>query len=143
MSSQRVTDEELMEHARQAIKTAYAPYSQFYVGAAVLTKDGSIFAGGNVENASYGLTVCAERVAVFKAVSEGHKRITAIAVTSSAEDKQGTGPCGACRQVLREFGQADMRLILEDADGLISVTLDEVLPRSFGPEHLGHPIAGG
>jgi cytidine deaminase len=142
MTSHTISDQTLMEHARQAMLHAHAPYSRFYVGAAVLTEDGSIYTGANIENASYGLTACAERVAVFKAASEGHRRIVALAVTSSAEEKHGTGPCGACRQVLREFGRDNMRLILEDAGGLITVTLGEVLPRSFGPEHLGHQTGG-
>ena len=98
-----LTNEErdLVRKAVEARDSAYAPYSRFRVGAAVLGEDGRIFTGGNVENASYGLTVCAERVAVFKAVSEGTRNFTAIAV--AAEGEGPVSPCGACRQVLAEF----------------------------------------
>ena len=108
---------------------AYAPYSKFQVGAAVLTADGKIFAGCNVENASYGLTICAERVAVGTAVAAGHKEIVAVAVVSSG----GHSPCGACRQVLSEFGPA-MEVILIDADDPTktrTTTLAALLPEQF------------
>jgi cytidine deaminase len=108
---------------------AHAPYSKFQVGAAVLTADGEIFAGCNVENASYGLTICAERVAVGTAVAAGHKEIVAVAVASSG----GHSPCGACRQVLSEFGPA-MEVILIDADDLTktrTTTLAALLPEQF------------
>ncbi len=108
---------------------AHAPYSKFQVGAAVLTANGEVFAGCNVENASYGLTICAERVAVGTAVAAGHKKIDAVAVVSSG----GHSPCGACRQVLSEFGPA-MEVILIDADDLTktrTTTLAALLPEQF------------
>jgi cytidine deaminase len=108
---------------------AHAPYSNFQVGAAVLTASGEVFAGCNVENASYGLTICAERVAVGTAVAAGHKEIVAVAVASSG----GHSPCGACRQVLSEFGPA-MEVILIDADDLTktrTTTLAALLPEQF------------
>ena len=108
---------------------AHAPYSKFQVGAAILTASGEIFAGCNVENASYGLTICAERVAVGTAVAAGHKEIVAVAVVSSG----GHSPCGACRQVLSEFGPA-MEVILIDADDPTktrTTTLAALLPEQF------------
>ena len=132
--SNRIDPEELMTLAKEAQQRAYAPYSDYPVGAALLTASGRVFTGCNVENASFGLTVCAERVAVFKAVSEGEHEFEALAVISKSH--RGNGPCGACRQVLREFGQ-DLRIILREGDDQIRVlTLTELLPRSFGPESL-------
>ena len=113
---------------------AYAPYSKFQVGAAVLTASGEIFAGCNVENASYGLTICAERVAVGTAVAAGHKHIVAVAIASSG----GHSPCGACRQVLSEFGPA-MEVILIDADDPTktrTTTLAAILPEQFSSDAL-------
>lgn len=113
---------------------AHAPYSKFQVGAAVLTSDGKIFAGCNVENASYGLTICAERVAIGSAVAAGHKKIVAVAVVSSG----GHSPCGACRQVLSEFGPA-MEVILIDADDPTrtrTTTLAALLPEQFSSDAL-------
>jgi len=124
--------EHLLEDARQAAKRAYAPYSQFPVGAAVLTADGSIVTGCNVENASYPMTICAERVAVATAVAAGHRHIRAVAVT--APKVESVTPCGGCRQVLNEFRSADGSLwvILEGMSGPEIVSIDELLPRSFG-----------
>lgn len=113
---------------------AYAPYSKFQVGAAVLTASGEIFAGCNVENASYGLTICAERVAIGSAIVAGHKEIVAVAVVSSG----GHSPCGACRQVLSEFGPA-MEVILIDADDPTrtrTTTLAALLPEQFSSDAL-------
>ena len=126
----------LLERARQAAEHAYVPYSGFPVGAAVLTDDGSIFAGCNIENASYGLTVCGERSAVFTAVSAGHRTIVAVAV--SAPKLARTTPCGACRQVLGEFRPegGDMTVILDDRGGGEAVPLGDLLPRAFGPRAL-------
>ncbi len=119
-----------LRQAALAVRSqAYAPYSKFQVGAAVLTADGEVFAGCNVENASYGLTICAERVAVGTAVAAGHKKIVAVAVVSSG----GHSPCGACRQVLSEFGPA-MEVILIDADDptkMRTTTLATLLPEQF------------
>jgi cytidine deaminase len=128
---------ELLTRARAAAEKAYAPYSQFPVGAAVLTADGAIYAGCNVENASYGLTTCAERTAVGAAVSDGQREIVAVAV--AAPRQPGTTPCGACRQVLNEFRPADgeMAIILDDTESGLVVSLDDLLPQSFGPQNFG------
>lgn len=125
----RVTDDDLMNNARQALLHAYVPYSKFRVGAAVLTADGSVFTGCNVENASYGLTNCAERTAIFKAVSEGHTHFQAIAIAS---EKAPPWPCGACRQVMSEFAQ-DMRVLITWEDGDDVASLKTLLPHSFSP----------
>lgn len=132
---QLVTDDDLVQTARDAMDNAYAPYSKFRVGAALVTRGGHIFTGVNVENASYGLTVCAERVAVFKSVSEGRQDITRVAIVSSSGEH--TYPCGACRQTLNEFGK-DMKIVLGDKEGnTISIPLSDLLPHSFGRESLG------
>jgi len=121
----------LLKEALQAKKAAHAPYSRFKVGAALLCNDGSVFTGCNVENASYGLTVCAERVAVFKAVSEGRKKFAALAVV--ADTPEPVQPCGACLQVLAEFSQKmDLVLVLGGRKGkLKSCRLDQLLPGAF------------
>jgi cytidine deaminase len=127
--------ERLLAVALAAREGAYAPYSRFPVGAAVLA-GGEEFAGCNVENASYGLTVCAERVAVFAAVAAGHRRIEAVAV---AGDPAGaTAPCGACRQVLHEFGP-DMTVILSRDGQPVMLPLASLLPLAFGPNDTGQP----
>src|SRR3954466_8095037 len=107
MTDDRIT--RLIEAARQARQFAHAPFSKFKVGAALETEDGQVIAGCNVENATYGLTVCAERVALFKAISDGHRRFRRVAVV--ADPKSPTPPCGACRQLLWEFG-GDLEVIL-------------------------------
>ncbi|MFN8590794.1 MAG: cytidine deaminase [Thermomicrobiales bacterium] len=126
----------LLERARLAARNAYVPYSEFPVGAAVLTDDGSIYSGANIENASYGLTVCGERSAVFAAASAGQRTIVAVAV--SAPKLALTSPCGACRQVLSEFRpkSGDMDVILDDRQDGEVVTLGDLLPRAFGPRTL-------
>ena len=134
-------DAHLVTLARQVRDRAYAPYSRFSVGAAVraqqagpLHRSGATFAGCNVENASFGLTICAERNAVFQAVAAGVRRIDAVAVVTDAPTP--TMPCGACRQVLREFGP-DMVVIGATVDGKIArYRLSDLLPGSFGPEDL-------
>jgi cytidine deaminase len=120
----------LLKIANEARKHAYAPYSKdFKVGAAVLTEDGSIFPGCNVENSSFGATMCAERVAVFKAVCEGHRKIRAIAVI--ADDSQPIAPCGMCLQVISEFGQ-DADIIMANTKGDVELTnMKVLLPRNF------------
>lgn len=124
--------EALIEQAKQVRERAYAPYSHFAVGAALLTRSGRVFTGANVENASYGLTVCAERVAVFNAVTAGEREFAAIAIASS----NGASPCGACRQVLAEFG-LDMLVISVDMNDCVRQwRLEELLPASFGPQDL-------
>jgi homotetrameric cytidine deaminase len=116
--------------ARDARANAYVPYSKFTVGAALETRDGRRFAGANIENASYGLTICAERTAVFAAVLAGANEIAAIAVTGP--DGVTTPPCGACRQVLAEFGAPGVPLSFARADGgWTDTTLGELLPLSF------------
>jgi cytidine deaminase len=129
----KATIRQLLEVARAAAMRAYAPYSSFPVGAAVMTGDGTIVSGANVENASYGLTVCGERAAVFRAVAEGYREIRAVAV--SAPKAPGTTPCGACRQVLDEFRSvgSDIIVILDNGEGESAdiVTLTELLPSSF------------
>ena len=126
----------LMESARAARGFAYVPYSRFPVGAALLAEDGTVFTGCNVENASYGLTNCAERTAIFKAVSEGRTAFRAIAVVGPQDDL-ACAPCGACRQVLYEFGP-DMPLIMPSAgaEGYQLTTVGELLPGAFGPAAL-------
>jgi cytidine deaminase len=124
-----MTPKALMAEAVKARKRAYAPYSRFAVGAALLAKDGSVHLGCNVENASYGLTICAERNAVWKAVSEGVTEFTAIAVT--ARDGLGAPPCGSCRQVLHEFAP-NAWVYWRDARGrILKRKLTELLPSAF------------
>lgn len=124
----------LIKEAFKAKGYAYVPYSNFHVGAAVLMEDGSIYSGCNIENASYGPTNCAERTAIFKAVSEGKKNIKAIAIVG---DSGLTYPCGVCRQVIREFGGIDAKIIIaKSEDDYLEYTLDELLPHSFGPDDL-------
>jgi cytidine deaminase len=132
----RVTAEQLLVAARDAATRAYAPYSQFPVGAALLTDDGTVITGCNVENASFGLTVCAERTAVFCAAAAGHRTVVAVAVT--APRLAAVTPCGACRQVLNEFKPRDRELIviLDGLAGPEQVPLEELLPRAFGPVDL-------
>ncbi len=120
--------------ARNASRHAYCPYSKFRVGAAVLTSDGDVFAGCNVENASYGLTICAERNAVFQAVTHGRTTLTAVAIYTPTPTP--TAPCGACRQVLREFGPDALVLSICDGPDVLSARLSALLPHSFGPENL-------
>lgn len=121
---------ELVAAARDALSHAHAPYSGYKVGAALLCGDGSVFTGCNVENASYGLTNCAERTALFSAVAAGRTRFTAIAI--AATDGPPPFPCGACRQVLAEFCPADFTVHVATADSHESTTLGELLPRAFG-----------
>lgn len=119
----------LVEQAHNGRDKAYAPYSKFKVGAALLTKDGKIYQGCNVENASYGLSNCAERTAIFKAISEGDHEFEAIAVV--ADSPTPVPPCGACRQVISEFNPK-MRVILSNLKGDISeTTIDQLLPGAF------------
>jgi cytidine deaminase len=131
---------ELVAAARAARKLAYAPYSNFQVGAALLTEDGTVVTGANVENASYGLSICAERVAVFAAVAAGHRRFTAIAVAVNGAEPGS--PCGACRQVLNEFPAGpDLQVVCagDQGDQVEITTLGALLPGAFGPARLGIP----
>jgi len=136
MSLSKSSESELIAAARSAVNHAYAPYSRFSVGAAVLTADGSIHTGCNVENASYGLTICAERNAVFQAVvhSQPPVRITAVAVYTPTPSP--TAPCGACRQVLNEFGPGMLVIAACDGPRILRQTLDKLLPAAFGPADL-------
>ena len=130
----------LIKEALMARKNSYCPYSGYAVGACVQTSDGKTFSGCNVENASYGLTNCAERTAVFKAVSEGATRLNAIAITGgfkASDELDYAYPCGACRQVLRELGTGDLLILVAKSEkDYKEYTLDELYPESFGPDHL-------
>lgn len=126
----------LVKAALEARQWAYAPYSNYKVGAALLTSSGRIYDGVNVENAAYPSSMCAERVAIYKAVSQGEKSFSAIAVATS----NGGWPCGACRQVMAEFG-LDTRVIIVNQSGEIvqEASVSEILPGAFTPEHLDQP----
>lgn len=132
----KLTNEErqsLIDLANGARKHAYVPYSKYPVGAAVRTKSGRLYTGVNVENAAYPQTMCAERVAIFKAVSEGESEFEVIAVVTN----NGGSPCGGCRQVMAEFG-LDTVVLIADGDGHLQkeMTVAELLPEAFTPEHL-------
>ena len=133
-----MTDLELMRLAEGARAHSYTPYSHFAVGAALLTKSGKVYTGCNIENASYTPTVCAERTAVFKAVSEGEKEFAAIAIIGGPAGEAGRfcAPCGVCRQVLREFCEPAFRILLGTTDEVQAYTLSELLPTSFGSSDL-------
>ena len=129
-----MTPEKLIELAKEAMEKAYAPYSRCKVGAALLCADGTVYQGCNIENAAYGPTNCAERTAVFKAVYDGCRDFTAIAVCGGMEGKitERFPPCGVCRQVLREFCRDDFEIYLTDGQGNIQTyTLAQLLPQSF------------
>ena len=119
----------LIDTAFQALENAHAPYSHYRVGAALLCADGTVFQGCNVENASFGLTNCAERTAVFAAIAAGKKDFTALAIAASSEP--APFPCGACRQVLSEFCGPDLPIYIKQADGYTAATLGELLPHAF------------
>lgn len=127
--------EQLITEAKLAREKAYTPYSKFPVGSAVLTKNGKVYHGCNIENASYGVTNCAERTALFKAISEGDTEFQMLAVIA---DTQGpVTPCGACRQVIAEFCAKDMKIILANLQGdMRTVTVAELLPLAFTAEEL-------
>ena len=130
----------LIRDAFAAQKFAYTPYSHFNVGAALLTKSGKVYTGCNIENAGYTATNCAERTALFKAVSEGERQFAAIAIVGSLQGQTNTlvtGPCGVCRQALYEFGGPGLTVIMaKSADDYIVTTLGELLPYGFGPANL-------
>lgn len=123
--------EELLEEARKVAEKAYAPYSKYPVGAALLTKGGDVYVGCNIENASYGLTICAERVAIFKAVADGRRDFTAIAIVGG--EREIAYPCGACRQVMAEFCGFDFEVHCSTlrGDKSESYTLGALLPHGF------------
>jgi len=124
----------LIDLAKSASEHAYAPYSKFHVGAAILTEDGETFAGCNVENASYGLTICAERNAVFQMVARGKRKIQLLVVYTPTE--KPSAPCGACRQVVNEFGPGALVLCVCDGRETIEARLGDLLPKAFGPQNL-------
>ncbi len=133
-----MTDKELMELAVEGRKASYSPYSNFRVGAALLGKSGKVYLGCNVENAAYTPTNCAERTAVFKAVSEGEREFAAIAIVGGKGEElaEFCAPCGVCRQVLAEFCDKDFRIILGTPDNYRAYTFEEILPLSFGKSDL-------
>ncbi len=133
MAIPQADKDRLVEAARVITKNAYIPYSNYAVGAALLLADGSIVTGVNIENATYPATICAERVAIAKAVSEGRRDFRAIAVVTD----NGGSPCGICRQVMNEFAP-HMLVIIADHDRIHEeLTVDQLLPLGFGPAHLG------
>ena len=133
-----MTERELMELAVAARKRSYSPYSDFRVGAALLSKSGKIYLGCNVENAAYTPTNCAERTAVFKAVSEGEREFSAIAIVGGKGEELALecAPCGVCRQVLAEFCDGDFKILLGTPETYRVTTLAELLPYSFGKQDL-------
>ena len=127
---------DLVNVAINARENAYVPYSDFKVGAAVFTENGQVYTGCNIENASLGATNCAERTAIFKAVSEGHKKIKAIAVVGDLTSY--TYPCGICRQVINEFATEDIKIIIgKNENDYLVKTMEEILPGAFSKEDLG------
>ena len=134
-----MTDKELVLKAIDAMKNSYSPYSDFKVGAALLTENGKIFNGCNIENVAFGPSICAERVAFFKAISEGEKNFSKIAVVGGKDGiiSSSTPPCGVCRQVMREFCSDDFEiLIVKENENYDKVLLKDLLPHSFKPEIL-------
>jgi cytidine deaminase len=129
-----VTDSDLLELAREAATKAYAPYSHFPVGAALIAENGQVFTGCNVENASYGLSRCAEQTTIQKMVSEGVRGFSRIAVY--ADSGAVTSPCGSCRQILYEFGPDAMVLLGDPAGEITRISVRELIPLAFGPERL-------
>jgi cytidine deaminase len=130
----------LVKHARDSLRRSYSPYSRFRVGAAILTKKGKVYTGCNIEISTFALTLCAERTAIFKAVSEGERHFKAIAVCS---DEDGfTSPCGACRQVIMDLA-GDIEFVMSKRNGEIKVMrLSKLLPIPFGPQNLKHKGRG-
>lgn len=127
--------EQLLAQSKVARENAYVPYSKFKVGAALLAKDGTVYDGCNIENASYGLTNCAERTAIFKAVSENVREFAAIAIVADTEGP--CSPCGACRQVIAEFCAPTMPVYLTNLKGdVVETTVEQLLPGAFTPEDL-------
>lgn len=125
-----MNNNELIAKSKQAMNYAYAPYSNFKVGAALMTADGTVYLGANIENSSYSLTCCAERVAIFKAVSEGHFQFNEMAVIGATEEP--ISPCGACRQVMAQFFDEHVTIYLANKNGNFNVTtIAELLPHSF------------
>lgn len=128
----------LMIQAQEARKKSYSPYSHFCVGAALLTKSGKVYTGCNIENAAYTPTNCAERTAIFKAVSEGERDFEAMAIVGGRANEKGSfcAPCGVCRQVISEFCDKDFKIVLGDEEHLKVYKLSELLPLSFSKNDL-------
>ena len=127
----------LIEKALSMLEYSYAPYSNFKVGAALLTEDGKIYTGCNIENVAFGPSNCAERTAIFKAVSEGERKFSAIAIVGGPNGKTESfcAPCGVCRQVMAEFCKMDFKIIMaKNVDEYKIMTLEELLPESFNPQ---------
>ncbi|SFL12029.1 cytidine deaminase [Lachnospiraceae bacterium KH1T2] len=135
-----MTNKELIEKAKEMTKRSYVPYSHFHVGAALLCSDGSVYTGCNIENSAFGVTICAERVAIFKAVSEGKTDFEKIAIMGGRDGviEDFCPPCGSCRQVMTEFGDLKkFKILLANAeDEIKEYSLEEILPMSFGKERL-------
>ena len=138
-------EQKLLDEAEKAMESAYNPYSKFYVGAALLTDDGNMISGSNVENSAYGSTICAERSAILRANAMGYRNFREIAIIAKGEDfktQEVSAPCGACRQVLYEMSQIseeNMKIILSttDKEKIILTTINELLPLAFGPKDVG------
>ncbi|XP_002730668.3 putative cytidine deaminase [Saccoglossus kowalevskii] len=128
----------LINECNRVKETAYCPYSKFRVGCAVLTEDGKVYAGSNIENASYGLTICAERAALAKAITEGHRKFKAMALTTDLNEF--TTPCGACRQFIVEFGKYDLYMVKPDLS--YEKYKYDLLPMGFGPSDLAAERVG-
>ncbi len=128
-----MTNQALIDSAREALKNSYSPYSEFKVGAALLCSDGSVYSGCNIENSSYSATVCAERTAFFKAISEGKRDFSAIAIVGGKNGDYSSPctPCGVCLQVMSEFCGDGFKILLQNGDGINELTLKELLPNSF------------
>ncbi|MFS0635839.1 cytidine deaminase [Mesobacillus foraminis] len=125
----------LIQEARKAMEKAYVPYSKFQVGAALLTEDGKVYQGCNIENAAYSMCNCAERTAIFSAYAQGDRKFKGLAVI--ADTDRPVSPCGACRQVISELCPNDMKVVLTNLNGDIKeITVEELLPGAFSPEDL-------
>lgn len=134
-----MSDKELIALADKAREKSYCPYSGYSVGAALLTKDGKVYTGANIENASFTPTVCAERVALFTALHAGEREFAAIAVVGGPADRSAEKlftPCGVCRQVLSEFCKPDMRVLIGAENETLTTTLGELMPLGFGKESM-------
>lgn len=133
-----MTDKELMLLAIEARNSAYTPYSHFKVGAALVSSNGKVYTGANIENAAYTPTICAERVAFFKAVNQGERNFAKIAIVGGKEGEKSDfcAPCGVCRQVMAEFCKSNFQIILGNEDDIKVYTLSELLPERFGPNNL-------
>ena len=131
MSESQIDLDLLLEHARSAAEKSYSPYSRFRVGAALRLQDGTVVTGTNVENVSFGLTICAERSALVRAVSEFGPDIRIVAAAVANLNGAASPPCGACRQMLAEFAKPDARIVFPASTGMVTMRFDEVLPLGF------------